>query len=102
MNDKNGHKTKFLSKEDHAILHDHSDLWIKRLEHHRAKLKQDLLVAKHNDIFSTHKEHGAIKEAPDSCEVEEGHYLPHCLVLKETKHDTKICMVFDPCAAGPK
>lgn len=64
----------------------------------------DLLEAKQNDIFSAHKEHGGIKEAPDSCEVEESHCLPHYLVVKESKHATKIRMLprFDTCAAGPK
>ena len=54
----------------------------KHLQRLYAKLKQDSdLLANYNGIFIAQKEYGVIEKAPDSCEVGEGHYLPHQLVV---------------------
>ena len=59
-------------------------------------MKQDPdLLAKYNYIFIARKEAGVIEEAPDSCEAGEHHYLPHHPVVKETKDNTKVHIVFD-------
>ena len=101
MNEKNRYEIKLPFKGNHALLHDHFDLYKKRLENLQARLKQDPdLLAKCNDIFIAQKESGVIEEAPDSCEAGECHYLPHHPVVKETKDTTKVRIVFDASATN--
>ena len=66
-----------------------------------ARLKQDPdLLTKYNDMFIAQKETGVIEEASDSCEAGECHYLPHQLVVKETKDTTNFRIVFHASATS--